>query len=806
MSNSIFLIIIFKFFLRLRQLPEITMPSHGNDFENNDCCIRFVNIMLIGSKCQGKSYIFKLLTGRAHTSNANPDPAIVDVNKLIRQSKTTDDAANLQPHYASSAPLTVKNISYRSNKTNGNRYSNGSTVVDSSQLLQQTRSNEHGTSFYAKIWNFHDAIYYQPFKFHSNIYIITFDVNIDLSEAVESNLNDPGSRYITSIQDWLINVIEPTYKLKRFPANFDGRSEKFALPLILIIPTYHGDKLDKIEQFERRNKFIKILDRRLSSYRANLFCPKLVMEWSPSANDDNGSLPLHNDHNLKELCTLLAGFIQVIPSIVINANANTSLIDIGSAVLRSMSKIDDKKMGTVQIKPIKHKATLAEMFDIHNSGVMKFGNLFKYLHSIGDLLFCPTNKNYHDALIVNFSFFIRFLDAILSLGDKNAILPNSGEHRSYYELASKAGIVSKASIKYAASEYQLSNADINEVLHAMELSNIIYQFRGISDEISAKHDDYYFIPNLLSSYKSESKNSSSELSYSSWLYLSCSQEKVPYITDCIFYKLLSSIQLLWKVVIYQNYAKFLPRHRNYTIIIVKNNSYIGLQYYYQSDNNHDYGHNWFKAKALKSILEDQPHVKFRSALLNVVENQISGWQDAKCDYYIKCPECHGVTVCPNQIVERYIKCSSCIYSFPPATIEDWKLDDILAGKGHDSFENNFDVAFYLPVIMKDVTPMVIAKSKELNDNSPELSALEGNQICPGSLNLSISKLGDEGGYRSTVDDSSCRNSSKLGSHALIASPSSTFDNKRKRNHSSSEEDGYDRPRKWLIYEDGEFIF
>ncbi|RDD35934.1 hypothetical protein TrispH2_012052, partial [Trichoplax sp. H2] len=274
------------------------------EFSNN-----FANIMLIGPNHEDKSFIYKLLTKQPESS---PNATTVLINlDTIKQASNSDEKiifdrqsfidnkvlsviekqGNISPNpelqRIFSAALEIGNnqssdksriaisssdkiiddkidIDYPVNN-NDNEITTASDNIIS--LLNETTKSLSSPSFsrcfqkfhqrrkyyhanqFAKIWNFNNHAYYQPFKFQHNVYIAPFDVSVKLDKIVSSDYGVGRHDYMTSFQEWLINAIDWNTKENQSYISIDSQEDEIPLPIILFVATNSDDKLTEEAQW-----------------------------------------------------------------------------------------------------------------------------------------------------------------------------------------------------------------------------------------------------------------------------------------------------------------------------------------------------------------------------------------------------------------------------------------------------------------------------------------------------------------------------------------------------------------------------
>ncbi|EDV20002.1 uncharacterized protein TRIADDRAFT_61612 [Trichoplax adhaerens] len=219
--------------------------AYETAFDGGECLNNFANIMLIGPNHDGKSFIYKSLTKQPESSS-NGAPVLINLDSIKQASNSDEkiifdiqsfidskvlsviekqgnisrnselqrifftalEKGNDQPSdksritVPSSDKVSVDNIDigYHLNDNDNEITRTNYTDNNIISLLKETAKHLSSPSFsrcfqkfyqrskyyhdnrFAKIWNFDNHSYYQPFKFQYNVYIAPFDVSFKQDE------------------------------------------------------------------------------------------------------------------------------------------------------------------------------------------------------------------------------------------------------------------------------------------------------------------------------------------------------------------------------------------------------------------------------------------------------------------------------------------------------------------------------------------------------------------------------------------------------------------------------------------------
>ncbi|RDD37558.1 hypothetical protein TrispH2_010658 [Trichoplax sp. H2] len=686
------------------------------EFSNN-----FANIMLIGPNHEDKSFIYKLLTKQPESS-PNATPVLINLD-TIKQASNSDEKiildrqsfidskvlsviekqGNISPNpelqrifsstleignnqpsdksriaISSSDKIIVDNIDidYPVNN-NDNEITTASDNIISLlnettkslsspsfsrcfQKFHQSRKYYHDNQF-AKIWNFNNHAYYQPFKFQHNVYIAPFDVSIKLDKIVSSDYGVGRHDYMTSFQEWLINAIDWNTKENQSYISIDSQEDEIPLPIILFVATNSDDKLTEEAQWTRRSQFMDELDMKMPQYKSHFYSPEIIIN-TVGGNQSKDLEETVNSSSWNKLCEKIQNCILDVPffkqKIKLKWYIMAELFDNPILVSdRIISHSQDKQNST----GMQYIQTLEQVYAKARNRMeqSEIINVLKFLHGIGEIIFsqyCET-----DSLIVTeLSWFYDNFRKISTLVDnyKQRHLASSSKSREYCKWARDYGIVTKASVKCAISHEALMEEDIDSLLQVMERNRLIYKASRNLEDIKASMNEQYFFPHLLSSRK---KEADSELRYgfqSPWLYLGFDKNSPLYVTDQIFHQFLLSSQSELDVELYYHSAKYLPKHRNYTIIVEKSGSHIRIQYYYETVDESKEDDQITLEEISKLLSNDQLHVYFKTMLSKIVKDVHPERQEIDCGYFFPCLKCDQLIPFPIYVEEQIITCTN----------------------------------------------------------------------------------------------------------------------------------------------------
>ncbi|RDD36311.1 hypothetical protein TrispH2_011654 [Trichoplax sp. H2] len=708
--------------------------AYEKAFECGNCLNNLANIMLIGPNHEGKSFIYKSLTKQTE-SYFNNAPVLINLDALTQASNSDEEIILDRQSFIDRKVLSVieeqGNISVspelqrifsttlQSNDQTNNAKSiaisgsdkvsvhnsdidcqlndNNTKVVEtrtnilnllnkdsnplSSPLLSrcfqkfhQRRKYNHDSHF-AKVWNFDNHAYYQPFKFQHNLYIAPFDVSVELDKIVRGGHSIDCYDYVTSFQEWLINTIDWNTNENQIYVEIGSQEENIPLPVILLVATNRDEKLEEQVQWARRKQFMDELDIKMPRHQLHFYSPEIIITLN-DGNQKNNLEKTVNDRSWSELCRIIDAFILNFPFFKRRIKLKWYILAESFLTISIRDKTIDNTPNNNNCGGKEYIQTLQQISTKANNQLEpeEITKVLEFLHGIGDILF--SSRSQADGLLIaDIHWFIDNLNKISTLVGEEHHLANSGSSRKYCKWAKDYGMITKASVRYATHKKMLEEKDINSLLQVMLQNHLIYKFtRNLEKKPSSKSEQYFF-PRLLPLGNIKSGNESSCGFQSTWLYLGFDENVLLYVTDQIFYQflLLSQSKLDVEVLIYYDSAKYLPKHHNYAIIVNKKGSRIRIQYCYKTIGEQETDLK-IKKEAISALNNDQLHIHLKKLLSEIVKNAYPETQEVDCEYFIDCPSCHQLMmICSSHFVTKIIECTNikCCAKYLLAIMKDW---------------------------------------------------------------------------------------------------------------------------------------
>ncbi|RDD36472.1 Nephrocystin-3 [Trichoplax sp. H2] len=711
-------------------IKQIFELAYKKAFEDGKCCNLFANIILIGPNDSGKSHIYKLLTKQTQNQGSNSMPVFIDLDKIDQINHSAGENILNRGSYLDNKVLSfitkqinllsspeVRRLSSTSSNEDRGEFSDNDKIAASGKvtanLSRATRgnsclqhndgnvvkpnSNDHvnpsggnhnsvyplfwwyfqkynqtdeynSESRYAKIWNFDNPVYYQSFKFQHNIYIAPFDINIQLKEVKSVNDSADCHDYIALFQEWLINAVDWTGNKQYIDIEISKHKEEVPLPLVLLVAINNDSSLDETTKQAKRNQFIRELDKKMPRSNLHFYFPDIIINCDPDNNDND-----HEESNKSwnKLCDIIKKFIQASPSF--NWKIKMRWYIMAQLIFKSIAD-ENNRSTPVNSKCQKFIHTFQEIKSLAKNLMTdsEIICILKFLHNIGEVLFYHQNEA-GGLVVTNTNWFFQNLRLIFDLTNNKTRLASNRMERNYCQWAQDYGIISKASFKYAIRKNLLNNKDEESLLKFLELNSIIYKSSANPEVMQPIGNDLYLVPYFLHSRKVESDDISRDQFESNWLYLGFSQKEPIYITDQIFYQFLSLWPSNWNVHLYHHSAKYLPRERNYSILVIKEETYIKIRYCHQLTDQEDVDIK-LKKEAISSLSSDQPHIILKNLFYSTIKNLYPRGQEIQYEFYIQCSKCYEMIVCSEKIESEIMQCSNtyCRRIFSSNILEDWK--------------------------------------------------------------------------------------------------------------------------------------
>ncbi|EDV19115.1 uncharacterized protein TRIADDRAFT_62437 [Trichoplax adhaerens] len=165
---------------------------------------------------------------------------------------------------------------------------------------------------------------------------------------------------------------------------------------------------------------------------------------------------------------------------------------------------------------------------------------------------------------------------------------------------------------------------------------------------------------------------------SDWLYIGYARSDIPYISDSIYYSLLSSCSKEWNnslVKLYHHGAKYYLKDSYSYIIIEKGQSHIGIQDYYQNE------HEDKDLRVIMKTVKEFIHIKrpqdlIRKKLTAIVKQRLPKFKSVDSGFYVSCIICQQFTrIEPDKKLSNFnlVHCIHCNLKFNSLSISDWML-------------------------------------------------------------------------------------------------------------------------------------
>ncbi|RDD36471.1 hypothetical protein TrispH2_011610 [Trichoplax sp. H2] len=697
--------------------------AYETAFDGGECLNNFANIMLIGPNHDGKSFIYKSLTKQPESSS-NGAPVLINLDSIKQASNSDEkiifdiqsfidskvlsviekqgnisrnselqrifftalEKGNDQPSdksritVPSSDKVPVDNIDIGYHLNNNDNEITRTSDNDNNiiSLLKETAKHLSSPSFsrcfqkfyqrskyyhdnrFAKIWNFDNHSYYQPFKFQQNVYIAPFDVSFKQDKIDIDDYSAGLHDYITSFQEWMINAIDWNTNENQLNLDYDSQEGEIPLPIILFVAFNSNDKLTEEAQSIRRSDFMDKLDMKMPQYKSHFLSSQIIIN-TVGGNQSKDLEETDYRSSWDELCEEIQKYVLEIPFFKQKVKLKWYLM---AELLRNPIPVPDTTVGHTldgeSSTGMQYIQTLEQVYAKAGNRMkpIEVMNVMKFLHEMGEILFSEHSEA--DSLIVTqINWLYDNFRRISTLVDnyKQRHFASNVKSREYCKWAKDYGIVTKASVKCAMRQKAFVEEDVHFLLQVMERNRLIYKSSRNLEKIKAGTKEQYFFPNLLSSRQTVTGNEFRYEFQSSWLYLGFDKNSHLCITDHIFHQFLLSCQSELDVELHYHSAKYSSK-QNYDIIVEKSGSHIRIQYCYESVDESKENDQIAMEEISEISSNDQLRVHFKSLLSKIVKDAHPEQQEIDCEYFFPCLKCDQLIPCPSNIVAQIIKCAN----------------------------------------------------------------------------------------------------------------------------------------------------
>ena len=304
--------------------------------------------------------------------------------------------------------------------------------------------------YYIKLWNYHSPAFYQPCKFEDNLYIFPFDITND---AESENYQEQ----IEHLQYWLNMIDLLDHEKNYFSVSINGDQEKFASPLVMLIGTYHGNKINSRERIKRCRQFRKESDRVMSSYYLEHFCyPEIFIHCI-----ENGNLNCC-DPSEQDLLSLILNIAKASP--LANVELKTKWLVLASLISehvyedengQSNDHVSSKEKQL--IKTFRQVKCLANNLTCTIDEELK--KLLTHLRKFGKIMYSDDLEQ-TPMITTDTNWLHHLFSEISRICDSKEMLPVSGLKKILYEKFRNEGIVHPDLIECLLSHYKLKKEDI----------------------------------------------------------------------------------------------------------------------------------------------------------------------------------------------------------------------------------------------------------------------------------------------------------------------------------------------------------
>ncbi|RDD40856.1 Nephrocystin-3 [Trichoplax sp. H2] len=529
-------------------------------------------------------------------------------------------------------------------------------------------------SQYAKIWDFggHEIyhITHRLFMSENSIYILVFNIALDIYDKVRTRDGQLlNTTYLHAMQEWLTSIIGSHRDGGEITANIDNDNVKYSLPIVILVAS-HGDLILKEEERIRRfNQFEREIRSHMPIYKNNIYSSGIVF----NCNAEDNSLPttINRTYCSFRLHHIIKKFAQSLPfmksSIPIRWIIMATILRVASFSHdnpSTSSKINQIRTDSISnIMTIQEVINLAQKYCLYENEE-ELIDMLTYLHDLGEIIFCK-KAGYGGIVVTNVDWLLKIFRSLIQCHECPS---GSSSIISEYEKASQTGRLSRSYIDYVLQK--LDEDAKKNILKLMETYDIVCQIKNDNDEDESK----YFAPYLLRS-DVDPFNLTGYL-LSDWFYIGYENKDIPYISDGIYYCLLSACMKEWnntKVELYHHCAKYYLANDGHYVIVKKEGSYIGLQYCYQKVRESEI-EDKIMDKVFNSLHSKRLHAIIRAKLVSIIEERMPKFKNKNCQFYVQCSYCNKLTSVKCKInvqIQNWIQCQNCHNYFESNSISDW---------------------------------------------------------------------------------------------------------------------------------------
>ncbi|RDD43187.1 Nephrocystin-3 [Trichoplax sp. H2] len=553
--------------------------------------------------------------------------------------------------------------------------------------MQNVDNYIHHDNQYVKVWDFGGHAFYQvthyPFMSPNSIYFLVFNITQGINDKVMTRSGKSlNITYLQSMQEWLTSIIAGHSSHDKIPVKFDNQCEEYSLPIIILIAS-HGDCIpNENEKIDRFKKFGNELISSMPSYKSNIYSSGIIFNCDPE--DNSPSTMEERKRCCLQLHSVMKQFVQSVPfmknpipirwyimatilhksvSYHVDQGNNQANNEVRTSAINEIMSDEINNIMTIQ-----QVTLLSKKYGLYESDE-ELIKMLMYLHDLGEVIFCDKVGD-GGVIVTDVDWLLRIFRVIIQLHDYPF---GSLDKQDEYEKVRKTGRISTNYIDYVLEEFKLDDDTKRNIIDLMESYDIVCGIRDGQNKVLCE----YFVPYLL---QPDAKPFDlSQYHLSDWLYIGFELEDIPYVTDGIYYCLLSSCLKEWnntKVEIYYQCAKYYLKEDHHYIIIKKEESYIGLQYCYQKLEQ-DQADKLLEQKIKESIRNKCPQDIIKNKLSSIVHERMPKFKNALCYYYVRC-KCNRLTrtinKCSLQDVQM-INCEHCNTLFPSQFDSDWMIYD-----------------------------------------------------------------------------------------------------------------------------------
>ncbi|RDD37542.1 Nephrocystin-3 [Trichoplax sp. H2] len=499
---------------------------------------------------------------------------------------------------------------------------------------------------YGKLWDFGGhSIYnvtHQPFISANGIYILVFNIAHNINDKIvkrDGFISD--MTYLQVVQEWLTSIIGTNSCREKIQAKRDQHTEEYCLPVVILVAS-HADKIEReLEQIRRFKRFEQALISNLPAYRCNIYSSQIIFNCNPKDNcqsvvEQRRECCRRLHHIINKLATSISFIRNAVPirwyvtAEIMYVIANKRLEQEPSCASSNGLEKGRKIVREEEVRQLARDYGLYENDEDLRS-------MLQYLHDLGEIVYCPTGTV--DGIVVlevdwllNIFRETIYLDTCLS---KTATVIDD------YRQAVITGKISKKYFDYMLQGFDLDEHDRELVLKLMVKYDIICPIQ--SDDKQNPLDQLYFVPYLLQ--PDVEYFDLARYTLSDWLYIGYARSDIPYISDSIYYSLLSSCSKEWNnslVKLYHHGAKYYLKDSYSYIIIEKGQSHIGIQYYYQNE------HEDKDLRVIMKTVKEFIHIKrpqdlIRKKLTAIVKQRLPKFKSVDSGFYVSCIICQQFT-------------------------------------------------------------------------------------------------------------------------------------------------------------------